>query len=219
MKLITDIEQGSYEWKELRHGKIGGSSAKDLFVKELVNSAIFHTICAEKCEPFYDTDEYINSDMQRGIDLEPHAREELERIIGIKFNVPAWIQSDIDILGISPDGLSECEKFACEIKCPTAKKYNAYLFGTALMLADYCYQIATYFAVNPKLEKLYMVAYRPEHRYKTMIIVEVIKETTINVGTEKTPKMETVESIALSIQSNAVLLDVITDDFINTIKF
>lgn len=219
MEVITHIEQGSYEWKQLRHGKIGGSSAKDLFVKDLKGSAIFHKICAEKCEPFQEDDEYLSHDMQRGNDLEPFAREELEALTGLKFNVPAWIQSDIRILGVSPDGLTEDHESACEIKCPGAKKYNAYLFDNSLLLFDYREQISDYFAANPKLKTLYVVAYRPEHKYKTMLVVKVTKETLINMGTEKTPKMETVESVALAIQSKALELDVMTDEFINTLKF
>lgn len=219
MEVITNIEQGSTEWKELRHGKIGGSSAKDIFVKELRGSAIFHTICAEKCEPFQEQDEYLSQDMQRGNDLEPFAREELESLTGLKFNVPAWIQSDIRILGVSPDGLTEDMESACELKCPSAKKYNAYLFDNSILLSDYSEQIATYFAANPKLKTLYVAAYRPEHRYKTMIVVKVTKETLINMGTEKTPKLETVESVALAIQSKALELEKITDEFIETLKF
>jgi len=219
MKIYEKIIQGSDEWKELRHGKIGGSSAKDLFVKDLKGSAIFHTICAEKCEPFQDEDEFLSHDMQRGNDLEPFAREELETLTGLKFNVPAWIQSDINILGVSPDGLTEDIESACELKCPSVKKYNAYLFDNSLLLSDYPYQIATYFAANPSLKNLFVAAYRPEHRYKKMIVVNVTKETLLNVGTEKTPKFEKVESVALEIQSKAIELDKITDEFINSLKF
>ena len=44
-----NIEQHSAEWFEIRHGKIGGTRAKELFVK---TDTLFYKLLAEIIEPF-----------------------------------------------------------------------------------------------------------------------------------------------------------------------
>lgn len=73
MKIYNDIQQGTPEWKELRWGKIGGSSAKDIMVDKIENAAIINQLVFEHTEDFVEEDEYISAYMQRGNDLEPFA--------------------------------------------------------------------------------------------------------------------------------------------------
>lgn len=220
MEVINNVEQGSIEWKRLRHGKVGGSSAASLLVKELYNSAIFHEICAEMCEEFDEYEiGYVSPDMERGNNLEPLARIELEKLTKLTFTVPAWIQSDIEILGISPDGITEDLTIGCEIKCPAKKEYNAYLVDKNYLVDKYAPQIANYFAANSKLEKVYMCAYRPEHRYRQLITVEVTKEFIFNNGTEKTPKMYTIGQLVDDIRTAARKLEEMCKVQIEKYKF
>lgn len=219
MKANFEIEQGSYEWHEIKYRKVGGSNAKDLRVKDLLDSALFHRICGEKCEDFVYEEGFKSEDMQRGNDLEPLAREELEKLTGIKFLVPGWIQSDIEILGLSPDGIDEQFENGCEIKCPGAKKYNQYLKDNHLIVEDHKDQICDYFATIPTLKHLYVVAYRPEHYFKKLIVCLVCEDTTVNDGTKAKPVMKTIRQIADEIRDNATVLEVATNEFIESLKF
>src|SRR5690554_3830321 len=163
MIVYKDIEQGSNEWFMLRHGKIGGTRSKQL----LVNSdTLLIELIAETVEPFdEDSEDFISDEMQRGMDLEPEARLQLEKYSGLKFNEVGWIQSEIELIGISPDGLTDCETIACEIKCPGAKKHVKTCLDNEIPL-DNLGQCVHYFTVNPKLVKLLFMSYRPEFEIK-----------------------------------------------------
>ena len=123
MKVYFDVEQGSLDWHLLRHGKIGGTASSGLFVK---SDTLFYDLLAEQTEAF-DTDlieESFQSDaMFRGTLLEPEARKQLELYTGLQFLEVGWIQNDIELIGISPDGITADLTAQCEIKCPQAKKH------------------------------------------------------------------------------------------------
>jgi len=107
MIVYDKIEQRSEEWHELKHGKIGGTLSKGLFVK---SDTLLNEILSQKLEDYEPQDSYISSDMQRGIDLEPFALEALSKEIFVKFKQVGFLQNTaIPLLGISPDGISEDE--------------------------------------------------------------------------------------------------------------
>ena len=84
-----------------------------------------------------------------------------------------------EISGISPDGLiGEFE--AIEIKCPARKKHMSYILDSNMLVCDYIWQIVQYFVVIEKLEKLYVLSYRPENTIKQMVVVEVTKDMLIS---------------------------------------
>lgn len=186
-----DLEQRTEAWHQLRYGKVGGTDSKRLFAK---GNDLEMELLAARLEEFTpERDGYINDAMQRGIDLEPFALMALKRYAKIDFKVPGWIQSDIGILGISPDGLSECIRFAAEIKC-LGKKNHTICVVTQKIPLDYVYQCTHYFTVNPKLEKLYFMSFRPESVHN-IFIQEVTRKTSFNYGTEKTPAMAFVQDV------------------------
>ena len=178
---IVNVEQGTIEWLECRYGKIGGTLSKGLTVKS--DTLMLHLI-AEMLEDFEPEDTYVSSDMQRGNDLEPFARIEAEKYIGIKFIQHGWLQSEeCELIGISPDGLSECETVAIEIKCPSAKKHIETVINNEIP-SDNIDQCIHYFTVNPKLEKLYFISYRPENKIRPLFVKLATRETIVNIGTK-----------------------------------
>jgi len=219
MKIYNEIEQGSTEWKKLRWGLIGGSSLKHIMINDVEKGVIIDQLIFERTEDFEDEDGYISADMQRGIDLEPFAREALEKETGLKFIVPGWIQSDLPILGISPDGVTECLTFAVETKCPTGKTHVKYLRDNSLLLTDYSWQIVDYFATIPKLQKLYVVSYRPESKIKKLLIVEVTRETEIKISTAAKCVPEKISSLVSQALIRADIVDVIVNEQINKLSF
>lgn len=185
-----DIAQKTLEWHEIKWGKIGGSSSKGLFVK---SDTLLIDILSQRMEDFEPKEnDFVSDDMERGNDLEPFAREYLNHYTGLEFIETGWLQSEEnELLGISPDGLTECETIACEIKCFARKKHFSVLLSNEIPLEN-IHQIVHYFTVNPKLQKLYFIAFRPEA--PNHFIKEVTKETIVNLGTKVKPNLMSIEA-------------------------
>jgi predicted phage-related endonuclease len=71
--------------------------------------------------------DYISPEMQRGIDLEPVAREAYERITGHHVTQTGFIRSDTAMAGCSLDG--DIDEFTgiLEIKCPKPATHVSYI--------------------------------------------------------------------------------------------
>lgn len=184
MKAYYDIIQKSDEWHEIKHSKIGGTRSGT------AEKTLLPEIVAELTEPFYGGDEGFTSHaMQRGIDLEPLSRETLEAELFIQFKECGWLQSDEnDLLGISPDGITQDEKTMCEIKCPSAKKHMEQVLSKEI-LPEYVDQLIHAFVVNDKLEKHYFVSFRPENTKKPLWYRELTRDSEVNIGTLARPVM------------------------------
>jgi hypothetical protein len=191
MKTFDNIEQGSIDWHQLRWGKIGGTLSKGLFVK---SDTLLIDILSQRLEEFEPEEGFTSSAMDRGNDLEPFAREYLNNYTGLDFKTTGWIQSDEnELLGISPDGLTSCNTMACEIKCFGRKNHLGVLLSDEVPL-DNINQILHYFTVNPLLESLYWIAFRPEapkHFIKVFTL-----DSEINLGTKARPVMQTIRESA-----------------------
>lgn len=195
------IKQRSLEWHELKWGKIGGTLSKGLFVD---SDTLFVDILSQRIEDFEPTESFESYDMQRGTELEPFAIEYLENYLGIKFEQSGWLQcEENELLGISPDGITEDETIQCEIKCFARKKHTEVLLSNEIP-KEHIYQLVHAFVVNPKLEKMYFFAYRPES--KKNFIKLVTKETKFNLGTEKKPVNKEVSDLISESKLSAVLL-------------
>jgi putative phage-type endonuclease len=203
MKIHNEIEQGSQEWLALKWGKIGGTLSKGLFVK---SDTLMIDILSQRLEEFEPTESFTSEAMDRGNEMEPFAREYIEEYYGLKFNVPAWLQSEQnELLGISPDGLTEDNKTACEIKCFGRKKHTEVLLSNEIP-NDYIHQIIHYFTVNEELDKLIFIAFRPEA--PKHLIKEVTRESEISLGTKAKPITKTVnEWCEIALHEANILLE------------
>lgn len=171
------IEQNSIEWHEIKWRKIGGTLSKGLFID---SETLFLEILSQHIEEFDMIESFENEHMQRGKELEPFAFEYISKYTGIDFLKTGWLECEENsLLGISPDGISECEKFATEIKCLSRKEHTKLLIESELSKDKLC-QIIHYFTVNPKLEKLYFIAFRPESIKP--FIKEFTKDSVIDLG-------------------------------------
>lgn len=171
-----EIEQNSIEWHEIKWRKIGGTLSKGLFID---SDTLFLELLSQHLEDFEPSESFENYDMMRGKELEPFALQYISSYTGIDFQKTGWLQSKHPLLGISPDGLSECEKFATEIKCLSRKEHTKLLLEKQLPKDKLC-QIIHYFTVNPKLEKLYFISFRPESIKP--YIQEFTKDSQIDLG-------------------------------------
>ena len=184
-----DIIQGTADWLELRWGKITGTASKGLFVK---SDTLLIDLIAQNTEDWEMEDSYVSNDMIRGSELEPYAREAISDELFISFKEIGFIQNAaIPILGLSPDGISEDDTIMLEIKCPRAKKHTETLLVNEIP-SDNIHQVLHYFTVNPKLETMYFVSYRPESKVKSLWYKALTKDSKIDLGTKAKPNIKTV---------------------------
>ena len=199
-----NIVQGTEEWHRERYGKIGGSASKGLFVE---SDTLLDEILSEHSEPFeLDEDAFISNDMQRGIELEPMARREISDYSGIDFKECGWIQStECNLIGISPDGLSDDCTASCETKCPGKKKHTSTIRKNEIP-SDNIHQCLHYFTVNPKLEKHYFVSFRPESKYPLFVKL-LTRDSLIDLGTKSKPNIKSISEWVKISLGNALKLE------------
>lgn len=189
MQALFDLEQSSLEWHIIRHGKIGGTTSKGLFVK---SDTLLLDLVAEHTEPYDEESEgFANDAMLRGLELEPEAKQKLIEYTGHNYIDCGWIQSDLEILGISPDGITSDLKHAMETKCLTAKKHIEACLSPSILL-EHIHQSIHYFTVNPVLETLNFLYYRPES-IKPMKVFTLARQSMVNIGTNAKPVLVPVE--------------------------
>jgi hypothetical protein len=216
MKAQYEIEQHSEEWHKIRYAKIGGTLSKGLFVK---SDTLLEDILSELCEEFDLQDSYQNAEMVRGSEMEPEARRALSQYVGVPLLECGWLQSiEIPLIGISPDGISECETITAEIKCPGAKKHLSTIRSNDIP-NDNINQCLHYFTVNPKLEKHYFCSYRPENKYKPIFVKELTRESEINLGTKARPVIKTVQEWVDGAKKEAIELQKQINVELDKLKF
>jgi hypothetical protein len=178
MYIDYKLKQGSEEWHELKNAKIGGTRAKSVQVKKSINEAvIFDEVMSER-NTFFNYEEGFTSEaMQRGIELEPLAIEEVIKETGIIFKEAGWISRN-ENHGHSPDGISTCEKIGLEIKCPSAKVHNSYVRDNKLPL-EYVWQIVNFFAMDESIETLYFASFNPDYYLMPLFLLEINRESVI----------------------------------------
>lgn len=199
-----EIVQGTEEWHRIRYGKVGGTNSAQLRIE---SDALLNELIACRLEEFeIEDDGYVSADMQRGTELEPLAREEVSKYTGLKFLECGWLQSEEnDLLGISPDGITKDFRFAAEIKCPAKKKHTETLLGKVIP-NDHLSQCLHNFTVNPFLEKLYFVSFRPESKYP-LFVKEMTRDTLIDFGTKSKPNVMRVAEWVLFMKGKALLFE------------
>lgn len=189
MIIYDKIIQGTDEWKELKHGKIGGSSASDVMTKldkSITECAVFSKILAEHMEDFDPfTEGFQNAAMQRGNELEPIARQEYERIFQLEVTQVGWVELENRMVGISPDGMIPAQNQSIEIKCPTASTHAKYLLDENLFLEDYAWQLVHNFLVLG-IDFMDCISYRPENKFTPLWTRRIHLDTEIKISAKVT---------------------------------
>jgi len=189
MKIYKDLLQGSTEWLEIKHAKVGGSRLAKIMTKldkSVRECSEYYSILAEHMEDFDPFEVNFQSvAMARGNEFEPLARKEYERIYGVKVEQYGWIQSDeIKIAGISPDGHIPSLEKAIEIKCPSDNTHVMYMLNPAVFLEEYCWQMVdNYLVIGVK--SVDGISFRPENKIKPMLVIPTTKDTLIQIGAKK----------------------------------
>ena len=148
--------QRSEEWHNIRIGRVGGSEAIGLTtparMKTMAYSKLGELLSGEQkaIKP--------NEAMQRGIDLEPMAKEMYEQEEMVSVDEVGYITNSFyKYMGLSPDGLVG-NVGAVEIKCPSSAKHVKTIIENVVP-KEYIPQIVTYFLVNEDIQWVDFISY------------------------------------------------------------
>lgn len=164
--IVERFEQGSEEWNAARVG-IHTASQFDALITPLgkakkgdgpetyLNKLISECLTGVR-------DETPNTYwMNRGIELEPEARETAEAITSIEFEEVGIIYLDKDKqVAASPDGVNFEIETGLEIKCPSAAKHVAYLRANTCP-KEYVHQVQGSMMVTG-FKSWYFMSYHPD---------------------------------------------------------
>ena len=143
--IIHNIDQQSEAWFAIRCGHVTGSRFKALVAGE--STATYKDLITNiACEIITGKAEetYSNAIMEHGLETEPIARDEYNRLFDTEVKTAGFISPDEnskyhDWIGISPDGLIPDEGIL-EIKCPLMRTHLEYIEANKLP-SEYRHQV------------------------------------------------------------------------------
>ena len=138
MKII-DCIQGSPEWYAVKCGKVSASHFAEAMAggTGATRTKLMIKLIAERMTGLTE-ETYSNKTMDRGLEIEPLAREYYEELNDCPVRQVGFIERDKDI-GASPDGLVG-EDGMLEIKCPFPSTHIKYVLADK-MPAEYVKQV------------------------------------------------------------------------------
>ena len=133
---MSEIIQGSDEWKALRLGKVTASRVADVVARTKTGYGASRAnymaqLIAERLTGTV-AEAYTNAAMQHGTETEPEARAAYEFYQGVTVQEIAFVpHPKINQAGASPDGLIGDDGLV-EIKCPNTATHLETLLGQAV---------------------------------------------------------------------------------------
>ena len=167
---IYNFEQRTEDWYNIRKGKMTASNAETIIANGKGLETYIYNLMAE----YYSSAEkenYINADMQRGIDLEPEARLEFEFYTDLDVQEVGFIEHN-DFIGVSPDGLIGDDGLI-EIKCPNDSIYFKLLLSNNIK-PEYIAQMQMQMYVTDR-QYCYFVSYNPNFE-KSLYIKKINRD-------------------------------------------
>lgn len=167
---IHNFEQRTDEWYAIRKGKMTASNADTIIANGKGLETYIYNLMAE----YYSKSEkenYINADMQRGIDLEPEARLEFEFYTGLDVQEVGFVEYN-EFIGVSPDGLIGDDGLI-EIKCPNDSIYFKLLLNDNIK-PEYIAQMQMQMYITDR-QYCYFVSYNPNFE-KSLYIKKINRD-------------------------------------------
>ena len=167
---IHNFEQRTEDWYNIRKGKMTASNAETIIANGKGLETYIYNLMAE----YYSSAEkenYINADMQRGIDLEPEARLEFEFYTDLDVQEVGFIEYN-EFIGVSPDGLIGDDGLI-EIKCPNDSIYFKLLLSNNIK-PEYIAQMQMQMYVTDR-QYCYFVSYNPNFE-KSLYIKNISRD-------------------------------------------
>lgn len=158
---ILEITQNTPDWYALRRSKIGASDAPSIIGKNPYKTPFM--VWEEKV---LGRETPINEFMQRGIDMEPEAREYISTCHKAKYETTC-VEDDKKPWRIaSLDGWDKLTKMHVEIKCPTIKRLREMQNG---IIPEYWIVQVQHQLLVTEREEAYLLGYSPEHKVCTIV--------------------------------------------------
>ena len=167
---IYNFEQRTEDWYNIRKGKMTASNAETIIANGKGLETYIYNLMAE----YYSSAEkenYINADMQRGIDLEPEAKIEFQFYTGLDIKEVGCVELNEYILA-SPDGLIGDDGLI-EIKCPNDSIYFKLLLSNNIK-PEYIAQMQMQMYVTER-QYCYFVSYNPNFE-KSLYIKKINRD-------------------------------------------
>ncbi len=167
---IHNFEQRTEDWYNIRKGKMTASNAETIIANGKGLETYIYNLMAE----YYSSAEkenYINADMQRGIDLEPEAKIEFQFYTGLDIKEVGCVELNEYILA-SPDGLIG-DNGLIEIKCPNDSIYFKLLLSNNIK-PEYIAQMQMQMYVTDR-QYCYFVSYNPNFE-KSLYIKKINRD-------------------------------------------
>lgn len=175
---VHTFEQRSEEWHEFRKYSIGGSEVKPAYSKD--NSVFKAEVISRECVEGWEADRFVSEDMERGIALEPLAKETVQDYLETVFtDVGMVTNKHFPGFHLSPDGVHFNKGLitkGIEIKCPKTKNHVKAII-TNRVPAEYNKQILHYFSLLPDLATLYFCSFDPLFKVKPLHVIEITRES------------------------------------------
>jgi len=178
---ISNLEQRSPEWFDLRTGKISGTR----FSKVVSNSEnnLVYDLANEIIDGFCLIDDgFINDAMQYGIDNEDLALELYSKQTGIKVQKVGAILSDFNDNHMgSPDGLNEKLGIVQEVKCTMNGAIHLKRINQGVE-SNHLPQIVNYFALSDEVKEVHFISYCGLKELHPIHIIKFNRESLIPRG-------------------------------------
>lgn len=165
-----DIIQRTPEWREIKRGKMSASNADTIIANGKGLETYIYNLMAEYYSKA-EKENYINADMQRGIDLEPEARIEFEFYTGLDVQEVGFVEYN-EFIGVSPDGLISDDGLI-EIKCPNDSIYFKLLLNDNIK-PEYIAQMQMQMYITDR-QYCYFVSYNPNFE-KSLYIKKINRD-------------------------------------------
>jgi len=205
---MSDIIQGTEEWRQLRCGKITASRIADLMARTKSGPSAsrknyISELVVERMTGI-PTDNFVSREMQWGTDHEPEARALYEMTYGVTVDEVGFvIHHTIENSGASPDGLID-DDGAVEIKCPNTATHIETLMNRKVP-SRYNYQIqwvldctlqkwCDFVSYDPRMknQKLQLCVIRVE---RNSVLIESIREEVKKADAEIENLIQKLESL------------------------
>ncbi|MEK7992873.1 MAG: lambda exonuclease family protein [Planctomycetota bacterium] len=175
------VEQGTYEWQQLRLGRVTGTRLADAIGSPKVQNTLMCELIAEQLTE-QGKDVVVNASMERGQVEEGFARKAYEKATGVTVEKTGFFIADhLDSrIGFSPDGIvREGDSIigGVEIKNPDSKTFVGYLLAGTVP-KDYIEQVMMPFLCIPTVQWWDFIAYdsRIKIADKRMLVVRLTRE-------------------------------------------
>lgn len=134
---IITAEQRSEAWHKARLGRLTGSVAKDMLATIQKGEAAARRdlrtrLVTERLTGECQESDFINAEMQRGIDKEPEAFKHYEAVTGEVVRRTGFLAHQSLLVGCSLDGDVDNFTGIVELKCPKSATHYGYLRSNAV---------------------------------------------------------------------------------------